>query len=635
MEKIIILGAFNIEYIHDNCRSPFRDVLGCAAISINVLPLSFYLGKKDVEAYVLDVANKCGVKFIHIYHDWIKELFSEEFWFKLADGRVISAFYPDDEPGQWMDLNLENFDHHYNHIFTHSKKAYQIRCDQGYDNVSHLPWGYNNSLFRHEPDHHGHDIVFIGKNKQSHSSFTGAEDGKQRDIFLETCAAYAVSQNLDLAIYGYGWEEHPTLGTYARGVLDITDFNKVYSSAGVVFNPAWAPGSQEPQVKLRHFEVLGAGAVQITNSNPELYEVLGESPAVIYFNSREELQEKLSTILHNRSRDRQRQWFEINRSMHSIQNRVSAMLKELDFPINKVDKPFLDIDLRDPSTIGDILRRVQEAFKYNPDVEYITINSVGDDTYKYVDEGFIATYCRNDKISQFGVMFDFSAFQTNHLHFSDNNGELSCEFIDSYDAFKRLLAEPASKHLDDNFRSLVTIGGEPIFIDTLVFPRNANYSSLMERITHLDVENYTYHFPIEYKVSKNTERFIKPMQMWRKIFDHLSLLSHIQSELSLCIYGVGGSFGKSLIRFFAKNFQSVRIYAVDNRLAGEYIDGLYIHDKSVLCKYKIDAILIAAEASGPLIYKDMIRADPVGKVIRAYDTTYILSDVLDFIECYK
>ncbi|WP_429233644.1 glycosyltransferase family protein [Aeromonas salmonicida] len=635
MEKIMILGAFNIEYIHDNCRSPFRDVLGCAAISINVLPLSFYLGKKDVEAYVLDVANKCGVKLIHIYHDWIKELFSEEFWHKLADGRVISAFYPDDEPGQWMDLNLEKFDHHYNFIFTHSKKAYQIRCEQGYDNISHLPWGYNNSLFRHEPGHHGHDIVFIGKNKQSNSSFTGAEDGKQRDMFLEICAAYAVSRNLDLAIYGYGWEEHQTLGAYARGVLDIADFNKVYSSAGVVFNPAWAPGSQESQVKLRHFEVLGAGAIQITNSNPELFEVLGESPAVIYFNSGEELQEKLSTILHNRSRDRQRQWFEINRSMHSIQNRVRTMLQKLHFPTNKVDKPFLDIDLKNLSTMSDILLRVQETFKCNPNVEFITINSVGDDTYKYVDEGFVATYCRNDKICQFGVMFDFSAFQTNHLHFSDNNGELSCEFIESYDAFERLLAEPASKHLDENNEALVTLDSESIFIDSLVFPRNANYSALMERISHRDVENYTSHFPIEYKVSKNTARFIKPMQMWRKIFDHLSLLSHIQSELSLCIYGVGGSFGKSLIRFFAKNFQNVRILAVDNRLAGKYMDGLYIHDKSVLCKYKIDAILIAAEASGPLIYEDMRNAEPVGKVIRAYDTTYILSDVIDFIECYK
>ncbi|TNI13008.1 hypothetical protein CF106_10045 [Aeromonas veronii] len=635
MEKIMILGAFNIEYIHDNCRSPFRDILGCAAISINVLPLSFYLGKKDVEAYVLDVANNCGVKFIHIYHDWIKELFSEEFWHKLADGRVISAFYPDDEPGQWMDLNLEKFDHHYNYIFTHSKKAYQIRCEQGYDNVSHLPWGYNNNLFRHEPGYHGHDIVFIGKNKQSNSSFTGAEDGKQRDMFLEICAAYAVSRNLDLAIYGYGWEEHPTLGAYARGVLDIADFNKVYSSAGVVFNPAWAPGSQEPQVKLRHFEVLGAGAVQITNSNPELHEVLGESPAVIYFNSREELQEKLSTILNNRSRDRQRQWFEINRSMHSIQNRVSAMLQKLNCPINKVDKPFLDIELKYPSTISDILHRVQETFKYNPDIEYITINSIGDDTYKYVDEGFVATYCKTDKICQFGVMFDFSAFQTNHLHFSDNNGELSCEFIESYEAYKRLLAEPASKHLDEHYRALVTIDDKPIFIDTLVFPRNANYSSLMEQLTHRDVENYTSHFPIEYNVSKNTTRFIKPIQMWRKIFDHLSLLSNIQSELSLCIYGVGGSFGKSLIRFFAKRFQSVRIFAVDNRLSGQYIDGLYIYDKSVLSTYKIDAILIAAEASGPLIYEDMIKAEPVGKIIRAYDTTYILSDVLDFIECYK
>ncbi|MGK3946323.1 hypothetical protein ABK046_49215, partial [Streptomyces caeruleatus] len=60
--------------------------------------------------------------------------------------------------------------------------------------------------------------------------------------------------------------------------------------------------------------------------------------------------------------------------------------------------------------MGDILLRVQETFKYNPDIEFITFNSVGDDTYKYVDEGFIATYCRNDKICQFGVMFDFSAF---------------------------------------------------------------------------------------------------------------------------------------------------------------------------------------------------------------------------------
>ncbi|MFB2866236.1 glycosyltransferase [Aeromonas sp. MdU4] len=633
MSIILVIGAFNIEYIHSSCRAPFKDILGDSCITLNALPLSYYLGRYELEKYIIDIVVNGKISHVYVYHDWIKDIFSESFWIQLKNRVAVSAFYPDDEPGIWMNLNISNYDHHYTNIYTHSAKAYQFRINKGYENIYYMPWGFNEKFISPPNPDCGHDIVFVGKNKLSKESGTNCEDGLLRDELLCICAELAKVENLDFAIYGYGWTEHPILGMFSRGPLNLDEFSSVYGNAKVVFNPGWAPESIEPQVKLRHFEVFGTGGRQLTNYNPELYQCLGEQSTVIYFNNKHDFLEKLLYLLQKNNYK-----YEIKENKlleHTVQNRLHQFLVNIGFQTNdaiNIDRVY-NLCVQSDWSFKILLENIKNFFDKNPAVDFVTVNSMVDSATVCIDSGLICATAKPDKINNFGVLFDFSEFQDNPLHYSDGNGELACEFVSNYGDFPSGLLGDVSMPLH---RYMFTDkNNNSYFIDGLVFPRGINYDYFMISSSADIMNDCSIHYPIEYKIKKNGVFVNKPMQIRRRLFDNLRGLSKLNKGEKVAIYGVGGDLGRSLLNFSSIYLPNVVIYPIDNRLAGRYVGEHYIYDNSIIDMASVKIVCIAAESSGHLIYEQYFKIRADISVIRMYmPGEQIQFDVLHVINKY-
>ena len=629
MDKILVLGAFNIEYIHDNSRAPFKEVLGERCITLNVLPLLFYVGAPILEEFILSFVKENNIKLVHFYHDWIKGSFSEVFWTELLNVcSNVSAFYPDDEPGKWMDSNVEHYDRHYSHIFTHSLEAQKLRHSNGVENIYHLPWGYNKNIFYPTVaiDLYHHDLVFIGKNKISDSSGTGVEDGARRDLLLDLCAKFAEKNRLSFAIYGYGWESHPVLSSYWKGVLPINDFTKVFGAAKVVINPAWAPGSEKPQVKLRHFEVLGSGALQLTNYNKELIETVGENELIKYFKDERDFECQLELIFN--SNIQISNYNVINN--HTIQSRIENIVNTLGFGLIKNESRVLHIDIDNELNMDSLFEFLIDRFNENKNIDFIHLNTISKYAKFYCDDAWIELFADLDRITQFGILFDFSQFQDNHLHFSDNAGDLSCDFYDSEKSLNRI--NGVFNLSPFNQRSYLNINGVNHLIDSLCFPRDLIFKESL----NIPVKIINNTFPYEYLFYKDSVKLKRAVCIWRDQFD---LIDALQNEFqdkffSLCLYGVGGHLGQSIFRYVSLHTKQYELYLLDNSKAGNKILNHTIYSKDLLLSRGFDFIFIVAEVSGPSIY-DALMAEGYTNLVRCYNYDLMKGDIQKIVysEC--
>jgi spore maturation protein CgeB len=630
MNRMLILGAFNIEYIHDNSRAPFKEVLGARCLSLNVLPLLFYIGGSELEKFIISLVKEQSITHVHVYHDWIKGSFSELFWADLAECcSSISAFYPDDEPGVWMDSNVTNYDAHYNCILTHSLEAQRLRLQHGRQNVHHLPWGFNKHIFYPVDVTAGDDIVFVGKNKIADSSATGIEDGERRDQLLYACAQFAEQRGVSFAIYGYGWETHSLLSRYWKGVLPIERFAQVYRAAKVVVNPAWAPGCDLPQVKLRHFEVFGVGARQLTNFNPELIATIGEHELINYFKDAIDAVEQLDAIFDKAESELLAKSNLIQYSSllekHSIQSRVNDIVDIVGFGSEGKESSVLHLPVKTKLDTESLLTVLREQFIAHPHIQFIHFNSIGLFAKFFCDDAWLELYADKKCITQFGVLFDFSHFQTNHLHFADKDGELACEFVDSPQSLSRVISFFDDSPFKDS--SFLSIDGVVYLLDSLVFPRE--YINHIPIVGHLNKPTLHLNcFSIEYSFFKDKVFINKPVCIWRKHFDLVELFksAFFEQRLKLCIYGAGGSLGYSILKFLKMYCAEWSICIVDNRTVGGHLLGFPIYDKSVLDDGIFNYIFITAEISGPIIYTSLL-GEKRKNLIRCYDYNLMQDDI--------
>lgn len=628
MNRMLILGAFNIEYIHDNSRAPFKEVLGDRCLSLNVLPLLFYIGGSELEKFIISLVKEQSITHVHVYHDWIKGSFSELFWADLAECcSSISAFYPDDEPGVWMDSNVTNYDAHYHCILTHSLEAQRLRLQHGRQNVHHLPWGFNKQIFHPVDVVDGDDIVFVGKNKISDSSATGVEDGERRDQLLYTCAQFSELRGLRFAIYGYGWDKHQQLSRYWKGVLPIERFAQVYRAAKVVINPAWAPGSDMPQVKLRHFEVFGSGAQQLTNFNPELIATIGEHASIKYFKNTVDAVKQLNTIfdkVESKSSSESNSDQSSILDKHTIQSRVCDIVETIGFGHGKKDSRVLHLPVSIRLDVNNLLTILREKFIAQPHIEFIHFNTIGAVAKLFCDDSWLELYADKKNITQFGMLFDFSYFQTNHLHFADKDGSLACEFVDTSYSLSRVEnlfdKSPFESH------SFFSLNNITYLIDSLVFTRAIIDKHIDEFLVSTPVLRTDY-FPFELSFYKDKVLLTKPVTLWRKTFTELDALKAIykNKQINLCIYGAGGNLGHSVIQYLISYFPDFSLYVIDNRNAGSVILGQTVYDKSILNTISIDVILIVAELSGAAIY-DSIK-DDIENIVRCYNSELMSDDI--------
>ncbi|WPL14140.1 glycosyltransferase family protein [Thiorhodovibrio litoralis] len=191
------------------------------------------------------------------------------------------AFHADDDPEVWFQQNAA-CDHRYDRIYSPSRAGVErrlalSRAGDCRAQVAYLPWGYNPALFHPgsgaaAPAGKRYDVVFAGANmSQRNNPEHYVREGWDRQQTLVELDAICQRQGIDFALFGHGWDHHPTLHRRHRGFPEQDELVSIYHQARIVVNTGFsADGEGRPQTKLRHFEVAGCGAFQLVNDNPEL-----------------------------------------------------------------------------------------------------------------------------------------------------------------------------------------------------------------------------------------------------------------------------------------------------------------------------------------------------------------------------
>jgi len=339
--KILALGALWVPYIRNNWFDAVRHVFGAHVLCVNVGPLLVkrkYSGSLEGYhcAYIYDLLRRGEFDYLFFYQDWISEDFPEAFFDKvrLAGVRTV-AFYPDDEPEHWYARNLR-YDHHFDLVASHSSRGTARRSQSGAgERAMYLPWGYNRRDFYPVPESNKcYDVVFIGKHKVNDArGKVHVEDGEQREQVLVALAEACATRGWTFRIFGFGWDQHPKLKQYYGGIPSQEEMLVIYHQTKVVFNPAWSsdgsPGGV--QTKLRHFEVPGCGAFQITNENMELAELFIPDKEIVFYLTIDDLLEKIEKYVGDD--DSREQIAEAGHARalreHTLDHRVRALFRHV------------------------------------------------------------------------------------------------------------------------------------------------------------------------------------------------------------------------------------------------------------------------------------------------------------------
>jgi hypothetical protein len=606
--KHLAVGAFSIEYVEDNWRSPLKELGGDSIVTVDYLPLLHYLGVEGASDHLIELIDRHSCASVLIYHDWIKGGFSTRFFESVrARNLPTLAFYPDDEQGDWFEENARKYDGLFDHLATHCHATFELRRARGRTNIHYMPWGYNPSRWHPVGGaEKRHDILFIGKNKGAESSGTGVEDGHFRDRVLERVAALAEQHGFTFSIFGYGWDSHPTLRKYWRGKLEIADAARIVAESRVVLNPGWSvPKGTEAaraQVKLRHFEVLGCRAVQLTNENPELAAVVGDTPLVRYFADAETLERELVAALDRGALDA------ASRApldaRHTIAARIAATLESAGIDLvpetpTLVTRLSLD-EAGAPLGLEGASPEERRGYFHA---------SRGDLWDLRVDPAHLPRVVgAAPAIHRFVLGLDYARHQANPLHFSDGENALLYTMLDGADAHEveRLTAT--------RLLTPVLLHGARVPLESLLLP-GARLESIVAAVREgrdlATAAPVVVHDAYACELVARSEAPVAPREIEARLARlALNTLLKIRDlGRRAAVYGVGGTLGKQVVRG-ATVAQLDLALVIDNARVGGELGGYTLSGHDALVRNPPDYVLVCAEISGPAIVRQ-IEADRV------------------------
>jgi hypothetical protein len=450
--RVLALGALWVPYIRDNWFSAIQHELGDKVLCINAGPLLASKEKYACQpegfhcAYIYDLIRREKFDFLFFYHDWIFGDFPDAFFEKIRlAGIKTIAFHPDDEPEHWYARN-SNYDHHFDVVASHSKAGTARRHSKGWGKKAmYLPWGFNDRTCYLIPDAIKlYDVVFIGKHKiDDIKGQMLIEDGAQREQILVRLAEHCQASGLIFKVFGHGWEQHPRLKKYAGGALSQEEMVRVYNETRVVFNPSWSSDDKPNavQTKLRHFEVPGCGAFQITNENPELAELFLTDHEIVFYSTEEDLLKKINKYVADDSSRNTIAAAGYRRALneHRLNLRVNALFEH----INPLFPPTDNVHCK-PSKVKRIivkdrvaLEKIQKEIGKNPNIfgDAEWIHFIGGkfeniDTNYAVLEPFFRNYPKD--IMSVNTYFDFAGLANNAMQpkLVESNGNVLAEDVD-------------------------------------------------------------------------------------------------------------------------------------------------------------------------------------------------------------
>lgn len=159
-----------------------------------------------------------------------------------------------------------------------------IKSDEHRKRIGLIPLSSDSTIFYpllEKDPRFSSDVVFIGKYLPA------------RGITLEKL------KDMDLKIYGYGWDvgfdQFPWLREKYKGILPLSDSNKVYNGTKIAIGTLWFHKEKFVTMTQRTLDIALAGTFQASEDIPLTRRLFGEN--VAYFGDSDELKEVVEYYL--------------------------------------------------------------------------------------------------------------------------------------------------------------------------------------------------------------------------------------------------------------------------------------------------------------------------------------------------
>ncbi|MCM0758030.1 glycosyltransferase [Sporomusa sphaeroides DSM 2875] len=291
--KILMAGALSRLGINYIWGEPLRKEYNTDLLDLVPLIASSNGNQDYYEQYIYRVLMNGKYDCFFFYHDAVIRCFSEQFFYNIREkGIPIITYHHDDEPDYWYDYSSQ-YDKFFSLVATQSLRGYLKRVEAGIaDNVIYLPWGYNPEIFFKKGNVvKDIDVIFIGTKKDN------------RVAILEKVANFCMQKNYNFKMVGQGWEQVSSLKHIVSKPVSHVEMNCLFNRSKIVINHGYMPFDEAYQTKLRHFEVAGSGAFQLTNFNPELARIFKEDEEIVFYYNDADLLTKIDYYIHSEERE--------------------------------------------------------------------------------------------------------------------------------------------------------------------------------------------------------------------------------------------------------------------------------------------------------------------------------------------
>lgn len=637
--RVLALGALDVPYIRDNWADAFRHVLGEDVTWLNLSPWLACGPPESHMKYVYRLLATGAYDYLFLYHDYVFSDFTDEFFAHVRSaGLRTLAYHPDDEPEVWYQRNRA-FDGRYDLVASHARRGVERRVAEGRPTQAlYLPWGFNPRFFERPtvPLTPRYDVVFVGKHKvHDHDVTLFREDGRHRDEALQAVAALCEGRGWRFGLFGHGWERHPRLARFAGGLLSQEQMVRTYHQSRIVLNPGWTAdeGEPAPQTKLRHFEVPGCGAFQLTNANPELAELLLPGRDVVFYGDHAELCDRIAYYL---AHDEERRAIADSgyarvRKEHTLDHRVRALFSHVATlwppqrsaarhrPMPRVTT----LRVRDVDEVRALRRRLvaDQGLLAASDAVHVL---ACDGTIAATNYVSLRDWWRADVPIFAGRCF-YQVPDCARNPLQPQRSEIAGGFL----AERVSLNALPSGHRDhlparlpaivdgDRARFLLNYIARPSAIlsllDAFLSGDAEKLDALQPLPTGLVFSEVRLELPLPPTTSahKSVPAYVEPLQT--------VLRQAAALDQRVAIYGARGDMAEAVFDL-VRTTEKVRLVALfDRALAGRQVAGVTVYSPFELPVIAPDVLLIAAAYSGPAIYEQLKPLEPQMALVPLYD----------------